>query len=426
MLLTKIPHLATGRPFVHSLRFEIAFVLICGVFLPSAISVGLPAIGSQYPLGLRNSLIGATACAIAMILTLRRLRLYPGTAVARSILPTLFSYFAILLSLVAIIRIDYSSQILFFSFFATLGTRYAIETLHIRAKGMLYYVVPGGRAAVVHKLENTATIPITSPSISGLSNCAIIADLHADLAPEWERLLAEAAIAGMPVYHYKQVWEAQTGKVQIDHLSENSFGALVPSLVYQKFKRAVDLLVCVLALPFALPLMAICAILIKSDSTGPVFFRQRRMGFRGKVFQAVKFRTMTVTHDGEDRDSSVTQADDHRIIKVGRFLRSTRLDELPQIFNILRGEMSWIGPRPEAVSLSSWYELEIPFYRYRHIVRPGISGWAQVNQGHVSSLDEIDDKLQYDFYYIKNLSYWLDILIAARTVRVVLTGFGAK
>lgn len=426
MLLTKIPHLANGRPFFHSLRFELAFVLICGVFLPSAIAVGLPALDQHYPFGIKNSLIGAGACAVAMTLTLRRFRLYPGTAVARSILPVLFTFFAVLLSLVAIFRLEYSSRILFFSFVATLAARYAIETLHIRAKGVLYYVVPGGRAAVVHKLANTPTIPMTSPSISGLPGCAIIADLHADLAPEWERLLAEAAIAGKPVYHYKQVWEAQAGKVQIDHLSENSFGALVPSLVYQKFKRLVDLFVCVLALPFALPLMAICAILIKSDSTGPVFFRQRRTGFRGKVFQVVKFRTMTVTHDGGDRDCSVTQTDDHRITKVGRFLRSTRLDELPQIFNILRGEMSWIGPRPEAVSLSSWYEFEIPFYRYRHIVRPGISGWAQVNQGHVSSLDEIDDKLQYDFYYIKNLSYWLDILIAARTVRVVLTGFGAK
>ena len=426
MLLTKFPHLATGRQLFHSLRFELAFVLICGVFLPSALAVGLPAIDQHYPPGLQNSLIGASACAVAMTLALRRLRLYPGTAVARSILPVLFSFFAILLSLVAILRIEYSSRILFFSFIATLTARYAIETLHIRAKGMLYYVVPGGRVDVVHKLENTPTIPMASPSISGLSGCPIIADLHADLEPEWERLLAEAAIAGTPVYHYKQVWEAQTGKVQIDHLSENSFGALVPSFAYQKIKRIVDLLVCALVMPFALPVMCICAAFIKRDSAGPVFFRQRRVGFRGKMFKVVKFRTMSVTHDGGDRDFSVTQTDDHRITKVGRFLRRTRLDELPQIFNILRGEMSWIGPRPEAVSLSFWYETEIPFYRYRHIVRPGISGWAQVNQGHVSSLGEIDDKLQYDFYYIKNLSYWLDILIAGRTVRVVLTGFGAK
>ena len=172
--------------------------------------------------------------------------------------------------------------------------------------------------------------------------------------------------------------------------------------------------------------MAITALLIKLDSRGSVFFLQRRMGFRGKVFNVIKFRTMTETNDGEDRERSVTLSDDQRITKIGRFLRQTRLDELPQIVNILRGEVSWIGPRPEAVSLSAWYEAEIPFYRYRHIVRPGITGWAQVNQGHVASLDEVDDKLQYDFYYIKHLSYWLDIVIALRTLRVVLSGFGAK
>ena len=109
-----------------------------------------------------------------------------------------------------------------------------------------------------------------------------------------------------------------------------------------------------------------------------------------------------------------------------RFLRRTRLDELPQILNILAGDMSWIGPRPEAIDLSTWYEAEIPFYSYRHIVRPGITGWAQVNQGHVADLAEINMKLQYDFFYVKNFSAWLDILITMRTVVVMLNGFGSK
>src|SRR3546814_15010715 len=103
-----------------------------------------------------------------------------------------------------------------------------------------------------------------------------------------------------------------------------------------------------------------------------------------------------------------------------RFLRQSRLDELPQIINVLKGEMSWIGPRPEAEVLSQWYEAEIPFYRYRHIVRPGMSGWAQVNQGHVVEVGAVRDKLYYDFYYIKHFSPWIDILIVARTIRTVL------
>jgi lipopolysaccharide/colanic/teichoic acid biosynthesis glycosyltransferase len=107
-------------------------------------------------------------------------------------------------------------------------------------------------------------------------------------------------------------------------------------------------------------------------------------------------------------------------------LRKFRLDELPQIFNIMKGEMSWIGPRPEAEVLSRWSQSEIPFYRYRHVVKPGISGWAQVNQGHVADVEQVHRKLQYDFYYIKYFSPWLDLLILLRTIKTILTGFGSR
>src|SRR3546814_1519951 len=110
------------------------------------------------------------------------------------------------------------------------------------------------------------------------------------------------------------------------------------------------------------------------------------------------------------RTAAMTASNDMRITRIGRFLRQSRLDELPQIINVLKGEMSWIGPRPEAEVLSQWYEAEIPFYRYRHIVRPGMSGWAQVNQGHVVEVGAVRDKLYYDFYYIKHFSPWIDIL----------------
>jgi lipopolysaccharide/colanic/teichoic acid biosynthesis glycosyltransferase len=118
--------------------------------------------------------------------------------------------------------------------------------------------------------------------------------------------------------------------------------------------------------------------------------------------------------------------DEDRITRVGRFLRRHRLDELPQIFNILKWQMSWIGPRPEAELLSVWYADEIPFYRYRHVVKPGISGWAQVNQGHVAGVDDVYVKLQYDFYYVKYFSPWLDLLIFLRTIKTMLTGFGSR
>ncbi len=130
--------------------------------------------------------------------------------------------------------------------------------------------------------------------------------------------------------------------------------------------------------------------------------------------------------DADRMGSQFTADNDPRITRVGRVLRKYRIDELPQIINILAGEMSWIGPRPEAVELSQWYEREVPFYVYRHIVRPGITGWAQVNQGNVAEVEAATYKLHYDFYYIKHFSPWLDVLITAKTIRTVLTGFGSK
>ena len=425
MFVGKLTSGGLSSSLFHSARFELSFVLLIGNLFPVLLA-GFFLFDQLNTVTIINSLAGTSSCAVGTVLLLRRFGSFPGTITAKWIFPVLGLFYAMFLSAVAFFRIDYSSQVLVINFLTTLATRYAIETLRVRVQKPLYCVVPSGRANIVLELARTPTLALSSPTLVGLPAGAIVADLHADIAPEWERLLAEAAIAGKPVYHYKQVWEAETGKVQIDHLSENSFGALVPSLIYQKLKRSVDLLVSIVTLPLALPLLAICAILIKIDSPGPVFFFQRRMGFRGKVFSVIKLRTMVVSQNRENIEQSVTQEGDRRITKIGRVLRTSRLDELPQIFNIIVGHMSWIGPRPEAVSLSRWYETEIPFYRYRHIVRPGITGWAQINQGHVASLDEINSKLQYDFYYIKNLSYWLDIIIALRTLQVVLTGFGAK
>ena len=423
------------RGLVHSLRFELAFVLLLGIAFPLvvlAITDGARPLSWEGTLawltqpGVTNSFVGSGVCALFSIGILRRLRHLPGVAVARSILPIVALTFGLLIGVIAGLRLEYYNKLILSCFIGVLVARFAITAMRSRAKGLLYYVIPGGRSDMILQLDSAPVFTLSTPSLASLPDCAIVADLHADIGEEWERFLADAAISGRPIYHYKQVWEAETGKVQIDHLSENNFGALLPSFAYQKLKRAIDLLLAIAVLPIAITIIGICAMLIKRDSPGPVFFRQRRMGFRGMEFDVLKLRTMTHGHNGEVRDLSITKTGDARITRVGGFLRRTRLDELPQIYNILRGEMSWIGPRPEAVSLSKWYESEIPFYRYRHMVRPGISGWAQVNQGHVAEIGEVDEKLQYDFYYVKNLSYWLDIVIALRTLRVVLSGFGAK
>lgn len=175
--------------------------------------------------------------------------------------------------------------------------------------------------------------------------------------------------------------------------------------------------------------MAVAAIAILLEDGRPVLFRQQRLGHRGRVFTAFKFRTMRTITLPPDEDGArralATDERDPRITRIGAVLRKYRIDEIPQILNILRGEMSWIDPRPKPELLTRWFLSEIPFYPYRHVVRPGILGWAQVNQGYASGVDGINRKLQYDFYYIKHFSPWLDLLILFKTLKTMLTGFGA-
>ena len=277
------------------------------------------------------------------------------------------------------------------------------------------------------RIESVDWQMLRAPDLNQVPNChAIVADFS-DLPDEWEAFLADAALEGRVVYQVQQLFESLTGRVQVRHISENSFGSLVPARAYSAIKHLIDWLAAVALLPILLPLLALTALSIKTIDGGPVLFRQRRTGHAGRQFWVTKFRTMQIAGVVEDqRLAAMTDEDDVRITRLGALLRRSRIDELPQVWNILRGEMSWIGPRPEAEVLSVWYTGDIPFYRYRHVVRPGISGWAQVNQGHVAEVDDIHLKLQYDFFYIKYFSPWLDILIVFRTIRTMLTGFGSK
>src|SRR5262249_30718520 len=158
---------------------------------------------------------------------------------------------------------------------------------------------------------------------------------------KWERFLAACALNGLPVYHAKQVRESLTGRVQIEHLSENSLGSLTPSPIYRKFKHLVDTAGVLAGLPIITPIACLAAILVKLEDGGPIFFKQPRMGYGGKVFTMLKFRTMRMEQGG---GNFITEKNDPRVTRTGKYLRRYRIDEIPQILNILRGEMSWIGP----------------------------------------------------------------------------------
>lgn len=189
-------------------------------------------------------------------------------------------------------------------------------------------------------------------------------------------------------------------------------------------QRARDLVACGILLVVTLPLAAVAACLIKLDQPGPVFYRQTRVGRHGKTFTLLKFRSMRV--DAERGGPRWASVGDPRVTRVGRFLRLTRIDELPQLLNVLRGDMTLIGPRPERPHFVDQLAEVIPEYRQRHEITPGITGWAQVNYPYGASVEDARRKLTYDLYYLRHRSRWLDLQILLRTVRVVLFGIGAR
>lgn len=378
--------------------------------------------------GFPSSFVGASIAIGLAILMLRRVTAFPGTRTFGYILPAFIGAFGLVLAGLFALRLEYS-RIYFGSTFVASIAIFFILSIYLNPRTRRrFYVVPGFDMEGLTLPDDVEWLRMRNPIVPEDRLAFIVADFRRDHPAEWERMLAEAAVQGRTVFHSKQVLESLTGRVSIEHLSENNFGSLLPNLAWRKAKRAIDVLSAILILPILCPVFLAVGLWIKLDSTGPVFFSQTRIGAGGRRFRIFKFRTMRkmAERTEADTEAAMTRDNDERITRAGRWLRRTRIDELPQIFNIIRGEMSWIGPRPEVESLSKWYDAEIPFYIYRHIVRPGITGWAQVNQGHVTDISAVDRKLQYDFYYIKNFSLWIDILIALRTAKIAVTGFGAR
>lgn len=410
------------RSVWNSLWLQLFLIALVATYAPLLVTYLQSGSGSTRETSTFNTQFASLIAATAAVVVFRRVTAYPGTRGFSYILPAFLGTYGVVSAIMLLGRFAYSGTVLAIAATLATGLMFVLRGLASRTAPMQFYIIPGSEGAIVRDTPNVEWFLLTEPILPEDRQAAIVADLTADHPPEWERLLATAAIGGRTVFHTKQLRESLTGRVQIDHLSENTFGSLLPNLAYFEVKRLGDILVALLALPvLVLPLLAV-ALAVRLDSSGPAIFRQTRMGYRGQPFRVIKFRTM---RHGDAADP-ITRDGDDRVTRIGRFLRRTRIDELPQIINVLRGEMSVIGPRPEAVALSEWYDRELPFYGYRHIVRPGITGWAQIKQGHVAELDDVLLKLHYDFFYIKNFSAWLDIVIALRTVVIILTGYGSK
>lgn len=240
--------------------------------------------------------------------------------------------------------------------------------------------------------------------------------------------IMDCKLRGIRIEDWPTFYEKLTGKIVVQNLrpswlvfSEGFNRTRLTRLV----KRIMDLALSMLFLGLGWPIFLLVALAIKLDSRGLVFFRQERVGERGRTFTVLKFRTMV--DDAESDTGPVwTCEQDSRITRVGRWLRKTRLDEFPQILNVLKGEMSFIGPRPERPHFVAQLQEKIPYYAQRHTIKPGITGWAQVKYRYGATIEDAEEKLQYDLYYVKNMSMFLDILILLSSVQVVLFGKGAR
>lgn len=240
--------------------------------------------------------------------------------------------------------------------------------------------------------------------------------------------ILDCKMSGISVVDLLTFFERETGKVRLDIMNPSwlflSDGFRLSAL-RRVSKRVFDIGCALLILPFALPLMALtaAAVFIESRGRGPVFYRQTRVGENGKLFQIVKFRSMRV--DAEAGGPRWAVADDDRITAIGAIIRKTRLDELPQIYNVLKGEMSFVGPRPERPEFTRQLRNTIPYYTERHRVKPGLTGWAQIRYPYGASEEDAVNKLQYDLFYVKNYSIFMDLLVLFQTAEVVLLRKGA-
>ncbi len=231
----------------------------------------------------------------------------------------------------------------------------------------------------------------------------------------------------IPILKMADVYSQVTGKLPVRHM--NKQWRLVglsdnPKRRHLIMCNLLNYVLGFIGFLIFLMILPIMALLIKITSKGPVFYKQSRVGLNSKNFYVIKFRTMRT--DAEKDGAVWAKKNDDRVTKVGNFMRKTRIDELPQFINILKGEMALIGPRPERPEFVTDLKKSIPFYDFRHLVRPGLTGWAQVSYPYGASVEDALEKLQYDLYWIKERSFWFDLKITIRTVTVMLTGFGSR
>ena len=336
---------------------------------------------------------------------------------------------------------------------AVLALSVCFEVLIARIAGPVRVLVVGAGPNAAQLAEDVGTDPEerfaligvaseTADPLPGVRSTYAIEDISETLVRESPDLvvlavergrpqvfsqLLDAADAGFRLVGLPEFYEHAFGRVPVRHLSAAWFMSVLHLYqpAYSRFaKRFFDVVVVALALILIAPVLAAIALML-SVSRGPIIFRQRRLGEHGREFTILKFRTM---HDGAERPGEAVWAEkgDSRVTGFGRLLRQTRLDELPQLWNVFKGDMSIVGPRPERPEFLLRLNEEVPFWSRRHLLKPGITGWAQVHSGYAADAVKTEEKLSYDLWYLRHRSFLTDLVICAKTIRTLASGFGAR
>lgn len=302
---------------------------------------------------------------------------------------------------------------------------FSIEFFLRRKLGRYSFVVaPGGYDLFSETFPNCTLIPLPDPRELPESIDGLIIDFEQPLSEVWLAFVSRCILEGVPVISVDDFIETEKGVIILEHLNTARTISFQKNQLYVLVKQVIDLILVILSLPLWLPLALITAVLIRIESPGPALYTQLRIGKQGKPFRIYKFRSMRC--DAEREGAKFASHRDSRITRVGAVIRKFRIDEIPQFWNILKGDMSLIGPRPEQVPFVERFERTIPYYQLRHIVRPGITGWAQVTRGYAADEAQTAEKLAADLYYVKKCSFSLDFLITIKTIGTILTGFGSR
>jgi len=304
--------------------------------------------------------------------------------------------------------------------------RTLVETLHVRRDAGIE-VIPGAANGVFngdfeHFAADLRGLLKPKPRVD-----RIIVAMENRRGSMPVRELLDLRLNGVVIEDASALMERLLGRLPLEGLNPSTLiftqGFNVKAS-QQIIRRLISIVVSFIGLCICLPFIPFIVLAVRLSSPGPIFFRQIRVGLRGRHFSVIKFRTMR--QDAEAKGAVWATKNDPRVTSLGRFMRKTRLDEIPQLWNVLRGEMGFVGPRPERPEFVQWLASEIPYYELRHMIRPGITGWAQVRYQYGASLEETKQKLEYDLYYVKHLSVGLDLLIMFETIKTIILRRGAQ